>query len=137
MMPPTTIGHFRNLTLFISSTLLCVGCSSIHTKTPEGKPILMSEADFAAYFERVFRHHNTVVNESMYTISPAHDSGDPVANAEIKMDHACQPLNEAASAAATGETPDFWKKMELLDAVPECEAATRRLEKLLSIDKQP
>ncbi|MFM8333813.1 MAG: hypothetical protein ACKN9T_19235, partial [Candidatus Methylumidiphilus sp.] len=50
------------------------------------------------------------------------------------VDDACQPLNEAAAAAATGEKPGFWTRMRLLDAVPACEAATRRLEKLLSIE---
>lgn len=110
----------------------------MRTKTPEGEPILMDEAEFAGYFEQVFRHHNTVVNESLYTLPAAlGDDNDPVANAEITMDHACQPLNEAASTAATGGTPDFWTKMKLLDAVPECEAATRRLEKLLSTDPKP
>jgi hypothetical protein len=97
----------------------------------------MSDAEFAAYFERVFRHHNAVVNESMYSYSIAASGDDPIAKAEIKMDHACQPLNEAASAAAGGETPSFWANMELLNAVPECEAATRRLEKLLSGEQQP
>jgi len=93
----------------------------------------MNEADFAAYFEQVFRHHNTVVNESLYS-SPAteHDANDPVLNAEMKMDHACHLLNEVASSSATGETPGFWTRMELMDAVPECESATQHLEKLLS-----
>jgi hypothetical protein len=134
MMSPATLGNVRSLALV--SALLCAGCSSIHTKTPEGEPILMGEADFAAYFEHVFRHHNAVVNESLY-VAPAAHGGGPVPGAEIKMDHACQPLNEAASAAATGASPGFWTKMQLRDAVPECEAATRRLEKLLAIDPPP
>jgi len=131
MKPRATIACLRRLSFF--GVLLCAGCSSIHTKTPEGEPILMNEADFAAYFEHVFRHHNTVVNDSLY-VSPGieHDANDPVLRAEMKMDHACHLLNEVASTAATGETPDFWTKMELLDAVPECESATRYLEKLLS-----
>lgn len=136
MISPSTIGNFRSLTLL--GAILCAGCASVHTKTPEGEPILMDEAEFASYFERVFRHHNTVVNESLFA-SPASLPGDadPVAGAEMKMRHACQILNEAASAAATGESPDLWTKMKLPDAVPECEAATRRLEKLLSTDQQP
>ena len=130
MIPRATFANFRSLGLI--GALLLTGCSSIHTKTPEGEPILMSEADFASYFERVFRHHNAVVNESLYA-SPSlqHDANDPVLGAEMKMDHACHLLNEVASASATGETPDFWTKMKLLDAVPECESATRNLERLL------
>ena len=116
--------------------LLSTGCSSIHTKTPEGESIVMNEADFAAYFEHVFRHHNSVVNESLYVSTSTLDKGDdPVLIAEMKMDHAFQPLNEVASAAATGQSADFWTKMKLGDAVPECEAATRILEKLLSTEK--
>jgi len=129
-----TFASFRSL--IFGSVMLLSGCSSIHTKTPEGEPILMSEADFAKYFEHVFRHHNAVVNESLYaTPSLLNDSSDPLLKAEMKMDHACHLLNEVASASATGEAPDFWTKMELLDAVPECESATRHLEKLLSTDR--
>ena len=133
MTSPASIG---NRSWIIVGALMCAGCSSVHTKTPEGQPILMDEAEFASYFEQVFRHHNTVVNESLYAVpgGPG-QSDDPEPAAEMKMRHACQPLNEVASAAATGETPDFWAKMKLMDAVPECEAATRDLEKLLSTDK--
>ncbi len=135
MISPATIGnHFRSLALL--GTLFCAGCASVHTKTPEGEPILMDEAQFASYFEQVFRHHNNVVNESLFA-SPAILPGeaDPVASAEMKMRHACQILNEVASAAATGESPNFSTKMKLPEAVPECEAATRHLEKLLSTDQ--
>lgn len=98
--------------------------------------MIMNEADFAAYFEHVFRHHNNVVNESLY-ISPGNlgEGDNAIQNAEMKMDHACQPLNEVASATATGNSADFWTKIKLGDAVPECEAATRKLEKLLSTDQ--
>jgi hypothetical protein len=131
MTSPAFIGSRRWVLL---GAFLCAGCSQIHTKTPEGEPILMDEAEFASYFEQVFRHHNTVVNESLFAPPGQHSApGEaPEQAAEMKMRHACQPLNEAASAAATGETPGFWAKLKLLDAVPECEAATRSLEKLLS-----
>lgn len=93
----------------------------------------MDEAEFARYFERVFRHHNQIVNESLFT-SPAALPGnsDPVAGAEMKMHHACRILNEVASATATGQPPNLWTKMKLPYAVPECEDATRRLERLLA-----
>ena len=118
--------------------LVCVACSSVHTKTPDGVPVSMSEQEFAAYVEHVFRHHNNVVNESLF-ITPSALLGvgeDPVVNAEMKMHHACQPLNEVASLSATGQGSDFWLKMKLADAVPECEAATRDLEKALSQEKR-
>jgi hypothetical protein len=111
--------------------LLCASCASVHTKTPEGEPVIMDEAEFARYFEQVFRHHNNVVNESLFAVIP-NAGEEPGLAAEKNMRHACQPLNDVASAAATGETPDFTTKMKLLDAVPACEAATRQLEKVLS-----
>jgi len=125
-----------NRSWIVLGALLCAGCSSIHTKTPEGEPILMDEAAFASYFEQVFRHHNAVVNESLFAAPGQPNPGNgPELAAEMKMRHACQLLNEVASASATGEAPGFWTKMKLPDAVPECEAATRRLEKLLSTDQ--
>jgi len=130
MTSPASIGHRRWIIL---GALLCAGCAPIRTKTPEGEPILMGEAEFASYFEQVFRHHNAVVNESLFAAPGLPGQADDTEQAaEMKMRHACQPLNEAASAAATGAGPDFSTKMKLFDAVPECEAATRRLEKLLS-----
>ena len=48
--------------LLITIALLGVACSQIHTKTPEGKPVVMDQEEFSAYVEHVFRHHNTVVN---------------------------------------------------------------------------
>ncbi len=97
----------------------------------------MSEQEFAAYVEHVFRHHNNVVNESLFVTPSALGVGeDPVVNAEMKMHHACQPLNEVATLSASGQDSDFWLKMKLADAVPECEAATRDLEKVLSQEKR-
>jgi len=117
--------------LLIAIVLLGVACSQIHTKTPEGKPVVMDQEEFSAYVEHVFRHHNTVVNELLFaTPSGLEASDDPVATAEVKMDRACQPLNDTVLASATGLSPDYWTKMKLADAVPECEAATRILEKL-------
>lgn len=130
MMSSAIIVHCRSV--LVLGALLCAGCTSIQTKTPDGKPVSMSEADFAVYFERVFRHHNTVVNESLFASSGLMKASDPVTGAEVKMDNACQPLNEVASASATGQSPDFWTKMKLVDAVPECEAATRQMEQLIT-----
>lgn len=129
--PASIPAKFRRLAVL--AAILCSGCAGIQTKTPEGKPVLMGEDDFAKYFEQVFRHHNAVVNESLFAAPTlVRDGGDPLADAEMRMNHACQPLNEAASAAAVGQYPDFWTKLKLVEAVPECEMATRNVEKLLS-----
>ena len=128
---------FHPLSTVMVGALVCVACSSVHTKTPEGVPVSMNEQEFAAYVEHVFRHHNNVVNESLFVTPSVLAAGDdPVVSAEMKMHHACQPLNEVASLSATGEGSDFWLQMKLADAVPECEAATRDLEKALSQEKR-
>jgi len=118
-------------TMLFTVALLSVACSQIHTKTPDGKPVVMDQEEFSAYVEHVFRHHNTVVNQLLFATPGGLEAGDdPVSKAEVKMDHACQPLNDIALATATGLSPDYWTKMKLAEAVPECEAATRSLEKL-------
>jgi hypothetical protein len=120
----------------LAAAILAGGCAGIRTSSPEGQPLLMNEAEFAAYVEHVFRHHNAVVNDLLFATNSL---GEPnvaediaLLRAEARMDHACRSLNDAASAAATGNSPDIWTKMSLADAVPECEAATRKVEKLIS-----
>ncbi len=117
--------------------LICAACTPIQTKTPEGESVSMSEEQFSSYVEHVFRHHNSVVDESLFISPGGLDSkNDPLLNAEMKMHHACQPLNELVSLTAAGQKPDIWLEMKLADAVPECESATRNLEKLISQDKK-
>ncbi|MDD5036656.1 MAG: hypothetical protein PHE55_18105 [Methylococcaceae bacterium] len=106
---------------------------SIRTKTPTGKSVLMNEAEFAAYVEHVFRHHNGVVNDLLFASNKLDSSNNAaLLRAEAKMDHACHPLNEVVSSSTGGQSPSFWSELQLADAVPECEAATRRLEKLMN-----
>ena len=124
------------VTAMFMSLVLCSACTSIPTKTPDGVPVFMDQNEFTAYVERVFRHHNNVVNESLFATTDAlNDKNDPVLKAEMSMDHACQPLNEVVSATATGQPVDFSMKMKLGEAVPACEAATRTLEQLLAKQK--
>lgn len=134
-MPYSIVKTFSpipvRLTLLIILGLCLTACISLHTKTPEGEPIYMSDAEFAQYFEKVFRHHNQVVNESLYSLGTGESAADNLNDAEMNMDHACHLLNEVASISATGGSPSFWEKWKLLEAVPECETATRRLERLL------
>lgn len=125
--------YIAGMLLLAFSAALFVACETIPTKTPEGEPVFMNKEQFAAYVEHVFRHHNNVVDESLFVSSgqlPAND--DPVKQAEMRMLHACQPLNDAVSSSVSGQSPDFWAQMKLADAVPDCEIATRRLEKLLT-----
>jgi len=126
----------RLMAMSVMAVPMLAACSSVHTKTPEGEPVWLNENEFAAYVEQVFRHHNKVVDETLFvTADGLNAKEDPVSDAEMKMDHACQPLNETVSATAAGESPGFWPTLKLANAVPECEAATRHLEKLLLQNK--
>lgn len=127
----TSIQFPLRQTLLVLLGIGLSACASVHTKTPEGEPIYMSDAEFAQYFERVFRHHNQVVNESLYSVGAGESNGGNLNDAEMNMAHACHLLNEVASSSATGGSPSLWEKWKLLEAVPECETATRQLEKLL------
>jgi len=108
------------------------GCSTIHTQTPEGKVIAMDQKGFADYVEQVFRHHNAVVDQLLYTEDASTDRNRSLAQAEAKMTLACLPINEVVSASAIGQNSGYWAHMHLPDAVPKCEAATREVEALIS-----
>jgi len=133
MMLPSTIKKLAFL-----GALPLVACSTIHTKTPQGAAVDMNEAEFAAYLEHVFRHHNKVADDLMF-VTGRSEGDDPKSHAyllemEAKMAHACLPLNELVSDVSAGSTPSFWNRMRLADAVPACERATRRVESLLVPD---
>lgn len=114
--------------------LLFAGCSGIRTKTPEGVSVTMNEAEFAAYVEHVFRHHNNVVNDLVFVsnMTDQNKGHAELVGAEARMDNACLPLNELVSALSGGQKPGFRTKSQLANAVPECEAATRRVETLIT-----
>lgn len=124
--------------LVVLSTLPLVACSTITTRTPEGNTVEMGEAEFSAYLEHVFRHHNKVVDYLMFTTGRSEnevsDAGTHLVEMEAKMSHACLPLNELITESMLGHTPNFWTRMKLADAVPACEAATRKVERLLPGD---
>lgn len=127
----------------LMSIALLSACSTIRTQTPQGATIDMSEADFASYLEHVFRHHNRVVDSLMFTMANTESTqtGNRIRlpQAEANMAHACLPLNELVSESSAGNTPGFWSRMRLADAVPACEAATRKVEELIQADtnRQP
>lgn len=121
--------------LIFAAVIVFSGCATVRTKTPEGESVTMNEAEFAAYVERVFRHHNTVVNSLMFVsnVSDEENSRDDIElrEAERRMDLACLPLNELISALSGGQSPSLKSKMRLSTAVPECESATRDVELLI------
>lgn len=129
--PPGIPGH-RAIVMLLASNL--TGCMFIHTRTLDQGEVTMSEEQFAAYVERVFRHHNKVMNDLINVsedLSDEGDDGNALSDAEEHMDEACEPLNDVASAEAVSQRASFWTTRKLPDAVPECEAATQRLEVLL------
>jgi hypothetical protein len=129
----------RHLVAIVSIALLAgivlAGCTAIRTHTPEGSDVTMNEKEFAAYVERVFRHHNRVLNELITSEEIASGSGDidmdELEEAETDMIRTCEPLNEVVAAEAEQRHASFSTLMKLADVVPECEALTRELEALL------
>lgn len=121
--------------ILLTAVVLFAGCSTVRTKTPAGESVSMTEAEFAAYVEQVFRHHNAVVNDLMFAANRIEDKDDPadaeLMESETRMTHVCLPLNEMVSMMAVGHPPGFRTKLQLPDAVPECEAATRKVETLI------
>jgi hypothetical protein len=109
-----------------------VGCTGVHTKTPEGMPVTMDQQRFGEYVEQVFRHHNSVVNELLFAGGAPEDRSSPLGQAEARMAFACLPLNEVVSASALGQSTSIWARMTLSQAVPECEVATRAVETLMN-----
>lgn len=124
--------------LAILCGLPLLGCSLITVHTPNGDTRTMSQREFAEYVEQVFRYHNQVVNEIIELSNSSDDSDDldeeesaELAKEEARMIQVCASLNEVVSESMTGQDTDFRAKLRLVDAVPECEAATRKVEDLL------
>ena len=124
----------RGILLTLIICVLLTACSGVNTRTAEGQPIRMTKDEFAEYVESTFRYHNRVVNE-MITIFSL--SGDEIpfepalVRAEDNMDARCQPLNEMVMATIEGRELSMWAKLQLINQVPECAAATRRVESVL------
>lgn len=107
------------------------GCAAIATHGVNGEPMTLSQEEFARYVERVFRHHNQVMN-ALIEAGDTEDTGDgALPAAEARMTEACAPLNEVVSESLSGASADLQTQMALIDAVPACEAATRTVEGLL------
>jgi len=95
----------------------------------------MTEEEFSQYVEHVFRYHNQVMSELMET-SDARGEQEPhddyrLSTAEKKMVKACEPLNEVVSETLSGENVGIQLKLDLIDAVPACERASRDVEELI------
>ncbi len=121
------------LLALIPAALSLAGCLKVHMAN--GKDLVMTEAEFSKYVERVFRYHNQVMNELIESGEDpeALDSEEArrLAAAEAKMVEVCNPLNEVVSESLSGEKVGLKTEMALVDAVPACEAATHTVEDLM------
>ncbi len=113
--------------------LTVAACDSVRTRTLEEGEVNMSQAQFAAQFERVFRYHNRITNElimELPSLSLSEEDTDNLSDAEERMNEACDSLNEVASLEAVSQHADFWTESGLPEAVPQCEEATHAVEAL-------
>lgn len=111
------------------------GCSGIHTHRPNGEEIVMSQDEFTKYAEDVFRHHNQVMAELIDADSDRSeldsDESKKLKTAEKQMVSSCQPLNDIVAEEMSGEQVGIDLKLDVIDAVPACEAATLHVEDLI------
>ena len=122
--------------LSLTLAMMLSACAYIHTTTPAGVPKDMTQQEFSAYVEQVFRHHNTVYNTLITELALENPDYSDTENAELhqaeqKMLSVCAPLNDVVSAQAEGRKLDMATYMKLSSSVPACEAATDRVEDLI------
>ena len=111
--------------------LILCACAGINTRNADGEPVRMNRAAFAEYAEQTFRYHNRVVNDLITATSFGDESvleDEALIRAEERMAASCQPLNKMVGATIEGRDLSYWAKIRLLDAVPECAAASRAVE---------
>lgn len=118
--------------MILIGAVLSASCTTVTTRTAEGKETTLSREAFSAYLEHVFRHHNQVMNHLIESSEIGNEQTEIIHNAEAMMITACQPLNEAVEDALSGKEVGLQIEMELPEAVPACEAASQAVEKLLS-----
>ncbi len=117
----------------VSLAIVLTGCTEVRTRTLEQGDVTMTQQQFAAHVERVFRYHNKVTSDLIDATeeSDLEDEDGALSDAEEKMDEACEPLNEVVSEEAVARESSFWTRRRLPEAVPACEEATQHLEKLM------
>ena len=144
MNPSTTMMRNANrsrqrprttLLLAALAAHMTVGCSGIHTHKASGEEIVMTQEEFSQYVEHVFRYHNQVMSELMEASADRPEletnEASELNTAEKKMLSACEPLNEVVSESLSGETVGINLKLDLVDAVPACENASKQVEDLI------
>ena len=125
----------RNAPFLAALMVQLTACSGIHTHKASGEEIVMTQEEFSQYVEHVFRYHNQVMAELMEAAvdRPELESNEAseLNAAEKKMLSACEPLNEVVSESLSGETVGINLKLDLVDAAPDCENASKKVEDLI------
>ncbi len=115
--------------------VIWLSACGVNTRDEAGNHVRLTTEEFASYVERVFRHHNGVVNELILATSLSDDPDlmlpPTLLSAERKMVADCQPLNEMVSATIEGRELSRWKQLLLIDRVPACSQSSQRVEKLI------
>ncbi|MGE0482758.1 MAG: hypothetical protein AB7Q81_01315 [Gammaproteobacteria bacterium] len=110
-------------------------CSTVQVRHPDGTTEFHDREEFAAYVEHVFRFHNRVLNDLIMATALGATGDAPedagLQQAERRMTESCHPLNAAIAARIEGRRLGFFEGLALPQAVPACEAASRRLEALI------
>lgn len=95
----------------------------------------MSQEEFEKYVEQVFRYHNQVMNDLIETapdrVAQSPDESKKLDAAESRMVMTCRILNEIVTESMSGENPGLKLKLDLIDSVPACEAASRTVDDLM------
>lgn len=95
----------------------------------------MSQDEFEKYVENVFRYHNQVMNDLIETaadrVTQSPEESKKLDAAEARMILTCQVLNEIVTEAMSGENPGLKLKLDLIESVPDCEAASKTVDDLM------
>jgi hypothetical protein len=121
----------------LASGVLAAGLTGciVTTQNPGHLRTVMTQEEFAAYVERVFRYHNQVMN-SLIEAAEARSEQDSdeareLSAAETRMIRTCQPLNDVVSESLSGKSLGLQTELELADTVPACEEASQAVEDLI------
>lgn len=117
----------------LAAWLLASGCDTVQVRYPDGRTEDQSREVFTTYVEAVFRHHNRQVNDLIVLTSfGGVEVSDELVEAERSMARDCYLLNDVVSATVEGRDPGLFQRLAMPEAVPRCEAASRRVEAMLS-----
>ncbi len=116
-----------------SLTLALAACATVTTRQPDGSSKQLSQEEYAAYAEQVFRRQNSASQRVIYYDSEAEKPENIVAleEAEENMLEACQFLNQIVMSKIYKEDETLILRLRTRQTIDDCDYATRELEALL------